>query len=175
MIDIFIVVVILWAIYNGWRAGLLKEVISTVGFLVGLLVAATCYSTFGEYLTVEGTETNMVTSIIAFLLLWIAVPIMLGLIANLLTRALKGMHLGLPNSLLGALVSLAKYTILLSCVLNVMVGLHIMDTEKAGDSHLFGPTCDVLKFCFKQTGEILSSHADQAAEDTVWIDMTGKQ
>ena len=49
------------AAFNGWRNGLLKEFVSSVGLLVGLLVAATCYSSFGEYLAVEGSETNMFT------------------------------------------------------------------------------------------------------------------
>ena len=58
-------------------------------FLVGLFVAATCYKTFGQYLAVNGSEANMLTSIIAFLLLWVIVPIVLGLVANILTKALK--------------------------------------------------------------------------------------
>ena len=43
MVDIFIIVVLVWALFSGWRAGLLKEVTSGIGVLVGLLVAATCY------------------------------------------------------------------------------------------------------------------------------------
>ena len=50
MVDIFIIVVLVWALFSGWRAGFLKEVTSGIGVLVGLLVAATCYSTFGKYL-----------------------------------------------------------------------------------------------------------------------------
>ena len=66
MIDIFIIVVLLWALFSGWRSGFVKEVTSLIGALVGLLIAATCYSAFGEYLAVNGSETNMVTSVIAF-------------------------------------------------------------------------------------------------------------
>ena len=58
MIDIFILVVVLWAIFNGWKTGVIKEVTSTIGTLLGLLIAATCYSAFGEYLAVNGSETN---------------------------------------------------------------------------------------------------------------------
>ena len=129
MIDLFILVLMIWAAFNGWRNGFIKEVVSSVGFLAGLLIAATCYSTFGEYLAVTGTESNMFTSVVAFFLLWIVVPIVLGLVANILTKALKGMQLGLPNSILGALVSLVKYVVLISCVLNVMQALHILNEE----------------------------------------------
>lgn len=111
MIDIFIIVVLLWALFSGWRSGFVKEVTSLIGALVGLLIAATCYSAFGEYLAVNGSETNMVTSVIAFFLLWIIVPIVLGFAANVLTKSLKGLHLGMPNSILGAVVSALKYII----------------------------------------------------------------
>lgn len=172
MIDIFIVIVLLWAAWRGWQAGLLKEVVSTVGFLVGLFVAASCYSAFGEYLAVNGSETNMVTSIIAFLLLWIAVPIVLGLVANILTKALKGMSLGLPNSILGALVGLLKYFILLSCVFNAMTALHIMNEEKTAESHLYQPVTGVLNLFFgNDSTEVAPQNSYEEKNDTVWIDM----
>jgi len=173
MIDIFIVIVLLWAAWRGWQAGFLKEVVSTVGFLVGLFVAATCYSTFGEYLAVDGSETNMVTSIVAFLLLWIAVPIVLGLVANILTKALKGMHLGLPNSLLGALVGALKYFILLSCVFNAMNALHIMNGERTARSYLYKPVTGALQLLFPSDSTSVADDSIAVEKnDTVWVDMT---
>ena len=63
MIDAFILILMAWAAFSGWRAGFLKEIVSTVGILVGLFIAATCYSFLGEYLAVSGSESNMMTSI----------------------------------------------------------------------------------------------------------------
>lgn len=175
MIDIFIIVLMLWALYSGWRAGFIKELVSGLGILIGLLVAALCYSAFGKYLLVEGTETNMVTSIIAFFLLWIAVPIVLGFVANLLTKALKGMALGMPNSILGAGVSLLKFLILISCVLNVMDGLHIMNQDKVQDSKLYKPVTGALRVFFPADSTQTDSAADKEEKpDTVWIDMRKK-
>ena len=39
-LDIFIIAILLWAGFNGWKKGLLKELISMGGFLLGLLIAA---------------------------------------------------------------------------------------------------------------------------------------
>lgn len=176
MLDLFILIVIAWSLISGWRAGLLKEVISSVGFLIGLLVAATCYNTLGEYLSVSGTESNMMTSVIAFFLLWIVAPIVLGFVANLLTKGLKGLRLGWINSSLGALVSLVKYIVLLSCVLNVMGALHIIDEQKTGDSHLFSPVSSVVTLLVH---EIVSPQQNAPAQDsvqsdTVWVDVSHK-
>ena len=175
MIDLFILVLMIWAAFNGWRNGFIKEVVSSVGFLAGLLIAATCYSTFGEYLAVTGTETNMFTSVVAFFLLWIVVPIVLGLVANILTKALKGMQLGLPNSILGALVSLVKYVVLISCVLNVMQALHILNEEKTVDSKLYAPVTVVLQWLWENHGTLMpADEADTLKNDTVWVDMTNR-
>lgn len=172
MIDLFILVLIVWAAFSGWRHGLVKEIISTVGLLAGLLIAATCYGAFGEYLALDGTETNMFTSVVAFLLLWIVVPIVLGLVANILTSALKGMQLGTPNSILGAAVSVVKYFILLSCVLNVMEALHIMNEEKRETSKLYAPVTGALQFFFPADSTAAEPFDDgELKADTVWIDM----
>lgn len=174
MLDIFIIVLLVWAAFSGWRAGFIKEVVSAVGFLVGLFVAATCYSQLGEYLAVNGSETNMTTSVIAFLLLWIVVPILLGLVANLFTKALHGLDLGWLNSILGATVSMFKFFILLSCVLNVMEALHIMNPERVTGSRLYAPVTSALRFVADKAIDSVDSYAlpdDGATADTVWVDM----
>lgn len=176
MIDLFIIVLLLWAAFSGWRAGFVKEVISAIGFLIGLFVAATCYASFGKYLAVDGSESNMFTSVLAFFILWIIVPIVLGFVANVLTRALKVMCLGMPNSLLGAAVSVIKYWVLMSCVLNVMEGLHIMNEGKKADSRLYAPVAGTLQFFFPEdTTRVEPADSQAAANDTVWVDMRGKK
>lgn len=170
MIDLFILILLVWAAFNGWRTGFLKEVVSTFGFLAGLFVAAACYKSFGQYLEVNGTATNMVTSLIAFFILWIIVPIVLGMVASLLTKTLKGMQLGMPNSMLGAAVSIVKFLILISCVLNVMSFLHIMDEKKASESRLYEPVCGALSTFFPR--DSVRKGIDCLKEmqsDTVWL------
>lgn len=170
MIDLFIIVLLLWAAFSGWRAGFVKEVISAVGFLVGLCVAATCYDSFGEYLAVDGSESNMFTSVLAFFILWIIVPIVLGFVANVFTRALEVLCLGMPNSMLGAVVGVIKYWVLMSCVLNAMEGLHIMNEGKKADSHLYAPVAGTMQFFFPE-GPARVEPADSWAADTVWVNM----
>lgn len=172
MIDLFLIVLLVWAAFSGWRSGFLREVTSMVGLLVGLLIAATCYGAFGKYLAVDGSETNMVTSIIAFFLLWIVVPIVLGFFATMLTKVIKGMQLGVPNSILGLVVSVVKYLVLVSCVLNVMDGLGIMNHEKTADSRLYGPVTGALRVFFPaDTTAVSPDGGDAAKGDTVWVNV----
>lgn len=179
MLDIFIIVVAVWAIISGWRNGLLKELSSSLGYLVGLFIAATCYSTFGKYLAVNGTESNMITSIGAFFILWIIVPIALGLAANLMTKVLNHLHLGFINRGAGSVVSLFKFTVLLSCILSVMSALGILNEERTEESRFYLPVKGVVSSIIDSVLDDdvrPMQHVDQPATagDTVWIDVPKK-
>lgn len=168
-IDIFIVVLLLWAGFMGWKNGFLKEIISTGGIVLGLIVAGLLYAWLGkDFLAVTGSSSNMVLSIIAFFILWILMPIGLGLVANILTKAMKGMKVGVPNSLLGMAFGLIKYGVLLSCVLNVMQGLGILDESRTSSSHLFKPVCAILPF---DQGKDSAATGEDEKPDTIWVPM----
>ena len=181
MTDIFIIVVAIWAIINGWRNGLLREITSSVGFLVGLFIAASCYSSFGKYLAVNGSEGNVITSLVAFAILWIITPIALGVAANILTKICKTIHLGGLNSLAGAAVSLLKYTILLSCILSAMSALHILNEERTAGSRLYQPVKGIVSsivdwaLADEANPDQPFTPADRPASatqnDTIWIDI----
>ena len=171
-IDIFIAAVLLWALYNGWRQGFLREMVSALGWLVGLLVAATCYSLLGEYLTVDGTEANQFTSVAAFLLLWVAVPIFLGFVATLITKVVKGKAIGVPNAVLGAVVSAVKFLLLLSCAFNVMGALRILSSDRTEGSFLYEPVRGALTVFFSDDHGNEPTQEAPAAGDTIWVDRT---
>ena len=146
-IDLFICVLLIWAIVNGWRNGFLKEVFSTLGVIAGLLIAAALYFyVASDYFEISGSDTNQWLNIVAFLILWIVLPLALGLVANILTAALKGMMLGLPNTILGIFFSVAKFAILICCVLNMMNSLNILDKSMTKDSKLYEPVIGLMPF-----------------------------
>lgn len=167
-LDIFICVIIGFALVRGYLNGFIKEVASAVGLLLGLLVALTCYEQFGEYLKVDGTEVNMFTSIVAFLLLWIVVPIVFGFLAYLLTKAIDHSSLSFVNRLFGGLVSVVKFVVLLSCVLNVMAELRILNEERVEGSSLAVHVQSITQFAIEKAPE----YAPKVQEfvDTVFIE-----
>ena len=192
MLDLFILVIIGWSLYNGWRAGLLREVLSTAGILVGLFGASLAYSVFGETLAVAtGRPVNMVTNIVAFFLLWIIIPLALGFAATLLTKVLRTLQLGSINAAAGAGLSLIKYVILLSCLLTAMHSLGILNEERVEKSVLYRPVSGVLSWAVDavfnkdedahhlSTGNGSGAHDDAAnsgdsdQSDTVWVQRDG--
>lgn len=170
-IDIFIVVLLLWAAYNGWRHGFTKEIIMTVGWIAGLLVAMTFYSTLGEYLTVDGSETNMLTSIGAFLILWIITPIALGFVADRFSSFLDLLHWGFINRSGGVVVSIVKYMLLVSCVFNMMDLLGIMNPQRKQSSLLYEPVSSLCGIAFTHVVRPAMNIDNLKGLDTIWVSM----
>lgn len=175
-LDLFIIILIMYALWNGWHNGLLRELVSMLGFIGGLIIACLFYSTLGKYLTTSGSEVTIITSIIAFLIIWIIVPIAMGTIATLLTKALKHIHLlSTSNKFAGMLISGAKYLLLMSLVINVMASLNILNHTRIEGSHLFTPITSVTEIL---SHSVLESARPKVVEhdtiqqnDTVWIDV----
>lgn len=172
-LDFAILLLLIWAVYKGWQQGLLRELISMGGFILGLLIAATLYSSFSGVLAPRLGTNPTVGNIIAFLLLWIVTPIVLGVVATVLTKALRGMRIGLPNSILGAAVSILKYLILMSCVFNVMSFLHVVSTEKAQASLFYEPVRQSLGKAFEAIHSDENADTVKAAKDSTVLTKSG--
>lgn len=178
-LDIFIIIVVLLALFHGWNNGFLKEMVSLLGFLLGFIVACLCYSLFGKYLSVDGSTLNVVLSIVAFFILWIVVPILFGVVATIITSGLKHIPIvGSLNRLGGCVVSLGKYVLLLSMVLNAMSALRILNGERIASSRLYEPTISITGIAASLVideavgpSTNIDSNNQDIASDTIWIDV----
>lgn len=103
----------------GFYQGALKQIASMVGIFVGLLIAVMAYGKFGEMLAdLTGTEQST-ANIIAFVAIVILLPLVLGWVASLLTKAFKAVHLNFINRIAGAVIGLVSYLLILSVAFNV--------------------------------------------------------
>ncbi len=90
-------IVLLYGLISGWRNGLLKELCSTVGFVIGFLVAWHCHTHY----SLQWGWT---------LLLCVLLPLVLGFLASLLSVVINHIFLvGTINRLLGAVLGCLKY------------------------------------------------------------------
>ena len=174
-VDIVILVILVWGAWQGWRRGLLKEVVSMAGFFVGLLIAYQFYDKFGEYLAPVLSGNPSVAKylgyVLAFIVIWVVVPMVLGIVANVLTKSLKWLRLGCINSSLGLLVGVLKYVVLLSFVFCAMVLFGIISQEKRDASHLYGPVTSLARPFFEGKRPLLPDRHKEEAPDTFYIDM----
>lgn len=116
------VIYVVWglAVVLGFYQGFFKQVANLLGIVAGIILATIFYSEFGQKVAELTGSTEEVGGWIAFILISVIVPVALGLLASLLTKLFKKMHLGFVNRLAGAVLALVIYTILMGFAFNVM-------------------------------------------------------
>lgn len=127
-LDLIIIIVLCIGALIGFVKGLIKQVVSIVGLIVGLLVARALFGAVGEKLAVEVGMSATFGQILAFLLIWIVVPLGLSLMASILTKALDKVKLGFINRWLGSGLGLIKYALLVSMFINLVQFIDVNDS-----------------------------------------------
>ncbi|MGL4852774.1 MAG: CvpA family protein [Phocaeicola sp.] len=116
-IDIVILLIVAVGLIEGLRKGFVRQLAATLGVIVGLLVSRSLYVTVAREATpVLGISTQL-TELLAFVLIWGAVPVAFTSIASLLARVLKTAQMGWLDSWLGGALGALKYI----CILSVVV------------------------------------------------------
>ena len=102
--DIISLSLLLYGAVMGLKNGLIKELASTAGFLVGIYIVWKYHCELGD-------------NILLCLLVWILVPVVFGLAASLVTKFLDFTIIGgLVNRVLGAVVGTCKWGLLVMCI-----------------------------------------------------------
>ncbi len=146
--DIFFLLVLILGVWKGWNNGLLKEILALIGVFVGLYVARLLYEQVGYHLAPHLGCPPAVSNILAFALLWMGVPILLGVISTLLTKLLELIGLDGVNSMGGAVVSIVKYSLLLGVLCNILAITHLVKDEAQQESFLFEPLRHTTSIAF---------------------------
>lgn len=117
--DLLIYIVLIVGAVIGFKQGAFKQVAHFLGVAVGLLIAATLYHQFGDFLADKTGASIGFGRLIAFVLIVIIVPLALGWIAAFLTEFFKKLKLNFLNRIIGALVGVVCYAVILSMALNL--------------------------------------------------------
>lgn len=119
-IDIVILIVLGAGAIVGFTKGFLKQLAGLLGLVAGLLIAKALYATVAERFFLPLTGSLTVAQGIAFVVIWLAVPLAFLLLATLLTKAMEAVALGWVNRLLGAGLGLLKSALLVSLLICVV-------------------------------------------------------
>ena len=119
-IDTVILIVLGAGAIVGFTKGFLKQLAGLLGLVAGLLIAKALYATVAERFFLPLTDSLTVAQGIAFVVIWLAVPLAFLLLATLLTKAMEAVALGWVNRLLGAGLGLLKSALLVSLLICVV-------------------------------------------------------
>lgn len=145
MTTLDIIILVVWGAgaIVGFRKGFLKQLASLLGLVAGLLIAKALYATVAERVFLPLTDSLTVAQGIAFVVIWLAVPLAFLLLASLLTKAMEAVSLGWVNRLLGAVLGALKAALLVSLLVCVVEYIDtdntILKKTKKQESVLYYP------------------------------------
>lgn len=140
-VDLFFGLVLAWGAYSGFSKGLIKELASILGVIIGVFLAKNYY----PYLDIKlkpifESEAGFI-SILSAILIFLLTIMVFKIIAKFLTKFLKIIALGLLNRIIGSVFGIFK-TVLLLCILvfifsNINNVTGIIKTEKLSQSFFY--------------------------------------
>lgn len=151
-LDIVLLIILGIGLVLGGTRGLLAQLASLLGIVVGLYVAKLYYVDLAAEISPLVVESLSAAQIISFIAIWLIVPIVFGLFADMITKFMEAIHLGWFNRLMGSILGVIKYGLLLSallCVLDFVDSDNKLITEtKKTESVLYYPMKSVVKTLF---------------------------
>lgn len=134
ILDILVLAVLAVGGWMGSRDGLVKSACTFAGFFAGLLLAYTFYLAVGERLAPHLGKNAQAAPIVAFVILWLAVPIAMSFAGTLLTKFIDAIFLGTINKVGGAAFGVMKYFLGATLVLYALLMMHMVPQSLVDDS-----------------------------------------
>jgi len=116
-LDIFLLLIIVWGGYMGFSKGLVKELASILGIILGVVLAKNYFPVVDKKLYVLFESEADFISLISALIIFLSTIMIFKIFANILTKFLKSIALGLLNRIVGALFGILKSTLVLCIII----------------------------------------------------------
>lgn len=113
IIDLIVGLLLLIAIFNGWRRGFIMQACSLVAIVVAIFLAAE----FGQQVGVALNLSPALASVGGFMVVLVVAMIAISILSRLVRGLLSFVGLGILDNVLGVVIAAAKYMLLVSIVL----------------------------------------------------------
>ena len=151
--DILFCIILLVGLVMGIKSGAVGQFVSFTAFLLGLVVACRYYDPLSDVLSTM-VSAPALCKVVAFILLWVAIPILAKLVGASVTSLLdKLWSLGLVNRAIGGLLGLLKYALVLGSVIWLFSVVGVLSKEAMQKSRLAGPLKTVPELVYKMIAD----------------------
>lgn len=151
-LDIVLLAILGYGIFNGLRKGLFVELASLVSLVLGIYIAIKFSGAVEHYFDGHLPDDPKTAAITAFIITFIAVVVGITLLAKFLTTLADFSGLGLLNRILGGFFGLLRTILILSVLLGFFVKLNFnnlfADQETLDKSMFFNPILKVSNTIF---------------------------
>lgn len=158
-IDYIIIITLVISVVFGIMRGFLRQVFGLGGLIIGIILGSFLYRPFSELLLEKVSMKPETAQILAYVLILIVVPIVCGLLGQMLSRLVHGAGLGLLNRLFGAVSGALIWLLLAGVIIHlveitggskkIVIRQCSEDTRKG--SYFYGPVRDVSGQCLQWT------------------------
>lgn len=146
IIDVILAIPLAWALYRGFRKGLILELATLVGLIAGLYAGLHFTAATSRYLCETFRINGSYLPVLAFSVIFILVILLVYFIGKMLEKTAETLMLGFINKIAGAFFSLIKMTLILSFLLFIINsfarGGSILSEEQQKKSYLYNPIAD---------------------------------
>ena len=133
-VDIVIIIYLCLSVISGFMQGLIRTVLSIIGLIVGIILAAHFYKQLGDALTFISNKN--VADVVAFVFILLVVMGIAALIAWFLRSLIKAIMLGWVDKIGGAVLGLILGALSISAILAIIAKVSnsslITDSKFAG-------------------------------------------
>lgn len=137
-LDIFIIVILLFAAYRGYKNGFLMGLISLVAIVLGILGG---FKLMGEgmlFLQKEFNADKSVLSYLSFLVIFVLIVVVVTIAGKIIKGSINKTILGTLDEAMGAILGAFKWLFMLSVLLWILDSLELSPgTEWTSDSFLY--------------------------------------
>jgi len=152
ILDIVLGALLIYALFKGMKNGLFVELASLISLILGIYIAIKFSYVFREIVSSHVSWSPKHIEIIAFGLTFIAVVLVVHLLAKVLTGIMDFAFLGWINKLAGGFFSVIKTILLLSIVLNLFQKINfnnmLAKQETLDKSMFYNPIQETSKFIY---------------------------
>jgi membrane protein required for colicin V production len=134
MIDIVFAILMVMAAIKGYQKGLVVAVFSVLAYIIGLAAALKLSVVVAGYLSSSTNINGKWLPFISFALVFLAVVIVVNLVAKWIQKTFEIAFLGWANRLLGVLIYAVLYSIVFSIVLFYAEKINILTLEAINNS-----------------------------------------
>ncbi len=143
VIDIIVLVILAYALYEGIREGLIIQGLSFVGIALGIWLGAR----YGdEAVSLFGIEGEL-SAVWGFVLVLVASIIVVAIAGHVIRRVMKFAGFAFLDNILGALLSICKYLLILSMLFSafdiINNSFSMVDDKQFEQSKLYRPIANI--------------------------------
>ena len=137
MIDIIFAILIVIAIFKGYKKGLIIAIFSIVAFIVGLAAALKLSATVAAYLQNSVNISGKWLPFLSFAMVFGLVTVLVGMGGKLIEKTFEMALLGWANRIGGILLFAILYTIIFSIFLFYAEKIHLFEEATIQSSKVF--------------------------------------